>query len=60
MRLVSFETTGKLAVIEEKTRNISLVNCFTRLDFREFPSPPLSFTVYAALSDGLGRVCGPL
>src|SRR5262249_30528874 len=43
------------AVIEEKTRNVSLVNTFGRLRFREFPSPPRRFVAFALLTDGLGQ-----
>ncbi len=42
------------AVIEEKTRNVTLVNCFNRRAQESFPTPAQSFTVYAVLTDGLG------
>jgi hypothetical protein len=41
------------AVIEEKTRNVTLVNSFSRLRFPTFPAPPHRYVVYAALTDGL-------
>jgi hypothetical protein len=44
------------AIIEEKPRNLTLVNTFTRLKFREFTSPPYPFFVYLALTDGLGEM----
>jgi hypothetical protein len=43
-----------LVIVEESTRNITLVNAFQRLSFTEFPSPPYPFAVYAVLTDGLG------
>jgi hypothetical protein len=42
------------AVIEEKTRNVTLVNSFSRLRCPSFPSPRGRFFVYALLSGGLG------
>lgn len=41
-------------IVEEKTYNITLVNCFKRLYLREFPSPPQRFAVYTILTDGHG------
>jgi hypothetical protein len=41
-------------VIEERTRNATLVNHITRFPGRTFPTPPQSFVVYAVLTDGLG------
>src|SRR5437588_2389454 len=43
------------AVIEEKTRNVTLVNQFTQLQFDAFPSVPRPFTVCSLLTDGLGE-----
>jgi Family of unknown function (DUF6941) len=43
------------AVVEERTRNITLVNCFTGLKVSEFPSAPQRLVVFAALTDGLGE-----
>lgn len=43
------------AIVEETTRNVTLVNCFTRLNLREFPTVAQRLTVYAALTDGLGE-----
>src|SRR5262245_34967042 len=42
-------------ISEEHTRNITLVNCFRRLRVRSFPLQ-LEFAVFAALTDGLGRM----
>jgi hypothetical protein len=41
-------------IVEESTRNMTLVNTFKRLRAIGFPSPPQPFTVYAALTDGRG------
>ena len=41
-------------ILEEKTRNITLVNSFTRFRGSNFPTPPQRFVVYAVLTDGLG------
>jgi len=46
----------KVAVVGEKTRNVSLVNCFRKLRFRDFPAPAISFTVCAVLRDGQGDI----
>ena len=44
------------AVIEEGTRNMTLVDAFNRLTLGTFPTPPQHFTVYALLTDGLGTM----
>src|SRR5438128_1479593 len=41
-------------IVEEKTRNVTLVNTFDRLRFDSFPTPPRRFFVYVMLTDGLG------
>jgi hypothetical protein len=41
-------------VIEEKTRNLTLVNCFNHRRVSRFPSEEISFIVLALLTDGLG------
>jgi hypothetical protein len=46
----------QLAVIEEQTKNVTLVNCFTKLKVERFPSELRRFTVFAALIDGAGDV----
>jgi hypothetical protein len=43
-------------IIEEKTRNVTLVNNFTRLQLRTFPSRGQQFVAHAMLTDGLGEV----
>jgi hypothetical protein len=43
-------------IIEESTRNVTPVNCFTHRKVREFPSEPLSFVVFAVLNDGNGDI----
>lgn len=44
------------AVIEEKTRNVTLVNCFGHLTYREFPTPAQQFIAFAVLTDGIGKM----
>jgi hypothetical protein len=41
-------------IVEEKTRNVTLVNCFRRLHLRQFPSSPQRLAIHAILTDGLG------
>jgi hypothetical protein len=41
-------------IIEENTRNVTLVNSFSRLRFPSFPASPQQFVVYTVLTDGLG------
>jgi hypothetical protein len=41
-------------IIEEGTRNATLVTTFTKVYADRFPSPPQHFVVYAVLTDGLG------
>src|SRR5438132_634080 len=41
-------------IIEEKTRNVTLVNSVNRVRCPTFPSPSQRFVVYAVLTDGLG------
>jgi hypothetical protein len=43
-------------VIEERTLNVTLVNCFTKRNVRVFPSERQRFAVFAALTDGLGDI----
>jgi hypothetical protein len=42
------------AIIEEKTRNVTLVNCVSRIRCPSFPSPPQRLVVHVALTDGMG------
>jgi hypothetical protein len=41
-------------IVEEKTRNVTLVNCFRRLHLRGFPSSPQRFAIHAIFAVGLG------
>jgi hypothetical protein len=41
-------------IVEEGTRNVTLVNCFNILRLRELPSVASRLVVHAALTDGLG------
>ncbi len=43
-------------IIEENTHNVAPVNCFARRSFRQFPSEPSTFFVFALLNDGNGKV----
>lgn len=43
-------------IVEETTRNVSLINCFTRLVVDSFPSPPQSFSAFAILTNGNGTM----
>lgn len=43
-------------VVEETTRNVTPVNCFTYKRFRSFPAEPTTFVVLAFLTDGLGEI----
>jgi hypothetical protein len=43
-------------LVEEGTKSLTLMRGFSRLRFSSFPSPPVNFTVCAALRDGLGPV----
>ena len=42
-------------IVEEGTKNVTLVNTFTKLRVDGFPSLPQHFAVYAALTAGLGQ-----
>jgi hypothetical protein len=43
-------------VIEENTRNITQVNCFTERTADRFPSDPIPFVAFALLTDGEGEI----
>src|SRR5437870_11102848 len=43
------------AIVEENARNITLVNCCTRLNVRAFPAASQRLAVFVTLIDGLGR-----
>lgn len=42
-------------VVEEATRNVTLVNCFTRKVFDQFPSHPIDIVAFSPLSNGFGK-----
>jgi hypothetical protein len=41
-------------IVEEGTKNVTLVSTFTKLIIEEFPSPPQRFAVYIVLTEGIG------
>ena len=43
-------------IVEEKTRNVTPVNCFTHRKVVGFPSEPFPFVVFSVLADGLGEM----
>ncbi len=43
-------------IVEETTRHLTLVNCFTHRVVTQFPSEDLSFIVFTTLIDGLGEM----
>jgi hypothetical protein len=43
-------------IVEERTRNITPVNCFTQRAAERFPSDPFPFVVFAIMTDGLGEM----
>jgi len=43
-------------IVEERTRNVTPVNCFTMRRVEQLPSEGDRFCVFAALTDGLGDV----
>ena len=43
-------------IVEEKTRNVTPVNCFSRLMVERVPSEPVAFVLFATLTDGLGEM----
>ena len=47
-------TLCEKVIVEEGTRNVTLMSTFTKLRAWEFPSPPRQFDVYVVLTDGLG------
>jgi hypothetical protein len=42
-------------IVEEGTRNVTLVSCFSRLRVHQFPSAPHRMAVYVVLTDGQGE-----
>jgi len=43
-------------ITDLNTRNTSIINRFTTLKLKAFPNPPRKVSVFAALSNGSGRV----
>jgi hypothetical protein len=43
-------------IVDEDTRDLTLVNCFSRRIVRHDPPEPITFTVFALLTDGMGDV----
>src|SRR5688572_13316982 len=43
-------------IVEAGTRNVSLINCFTKRFVDVFPSPPQHFNVFAIIIDGHGTM----
>ena len=42
-------------VVEEGTKNVTLVNCFSKMFVDGFPTGPQPFAVHSTLRDGQGR-----
>ena len=47
--------TCEQVIIEEKTRNVTPVNCFSERTVTRFPSETFPFIVFAPLTDGAGK-----
>ena len=43
-------------IVEEGTRNFSLINCFTQRTVKRLPSEPVLFVVFTTLTNGLGEM----
>ena len=43
-------------IIEEQSRNVTPINCFSRRDVERIPSSALPFTVFGLLTDGSGVI----
>lgn len=43
-------------IVEEHTRKVSLINCFTKLLVESLPSPPQQFNVFAIFVNGNGSI----
>ena len=48
-------TVCEKAIVEEGTRNVTLVSTFTKLLVDEFPTSPQKFSVYVVLTEGHGN-----
>jgi hypothetical protein len=42
-------------IVEENTRKVSLIGCFTRIRLEQFPAIPQPFSVFSTLTDGSGN-----
>lgn len=42
-------------IVEETTRNVTLVNCFKDRQAASFPTEPIPFVLFALLTNGQGR-----
>jgi len=42
-------------IVDERTRMVTPVNCFSRRRVTVFPSEPMSFVILATLTDGIGE-----
>ncbi len=47
-------TVCEKVIVEEGTKNVSLVSTFTKLFVEEFPSPPQRFAIYTVLTNAVG------
>jgi hypothetical protein len=47
-------TLAEKAIVEEGTKNLTLVSTFTTLVVEDFPSLPQRFVLYTVLTEGLG------
>jgi hypothetical protein len=47
-------TLCEKVIVEEGTRNVTLVSTFNKPAVSRFPTPPKRFDVFAALTDGVG------
>jgi hypothetical protein len=47
-------TLCEKVIVEEGTKNVTLVSTFTKLRVDQFPTGPQRFVVFAVLTDGLG------
>jgi hypothetical protein len=43
------------AIVEEQTRKVSLIHCFTVRYFNKFPTPPHGMMVLVQFADGMGQ-----
>jgi hypothetical protein len=48
--------TCEQVIVEERTRNVTPVNCFASREVAHFPSEALPFVVFAVLTNGIGEL----